>query len=170
MRANSSSSCFNSPNYSFKGNPSVCYFQPSIRRRVPLTQALGQMRATLALIIIGLSTMGCSRHWQVSRTEESRFLSSPAGYDRPRVGWTVHGGLLSVSVTTMMSPSDWVPKKSLRIIKSKETITLCYSVVPREKHTTRLPPVPTRYLFWTDAVRRSDTRTILLSNSCGKTT
>ena len=30
-----------SPNYSFKGNPSVAGFQPSIRRRVPLTQALG---------------------------------------------------------------------------------------------------------------------------------
>jgi hypothetical protein len=28
-------------NHSFKGNPSVCYFQPSIRRRVPFTQALG---------------------------------------------------------------------------------------------------------------------------------
>lgn len=130
------------------------------------------MRALLALILAPVFLLaGCAHQYRVENFgDDPRYMRGPTEYDKPRVGWVAHGGFLSLWVTTLMSPSDWVPTESLRVVRTERSVTLCYSVLPRAGVKPGLPPVPVTYQFRTNAVKESEKREILVSRRCGKKT
>ena len=129
------------------------------------------MRTSIALVASALLVAGCAHNFRVSRTEDPRFVSVPiTAYDKPSIGWAAHSSMIGVSVVTLISPSDWVPRESVRLIRSEDANTICYSVVPRPGATPGLPPVPVRFTFMTDAIKRSDKRAVFVSKSCDRKT
>lgn len=120
----------------------------------------------LALIACAL-VVGCGLpKYRVIATSDPDFVDVPdASFDQVKTSWASRGGL-AITTITRISPSDWVRKESIRVLKTSEAITVCYSITHRPRVTRNLPPVPTRLIFVIAGVPRDEPRPIRVSHSC----
>jgi len=129
---------------------------------------MSSMRIFLSLLACAL-LLGCTqpkRHLVAS--SDPRVADVPEdSLDKVRIGWGSRGGMV-VSTITRISPSDWVRKESIRVHKTDDMITVCYSITRRPGMPGGISPLPTKLIFVVDGVDRYDRRPVRLSSTCGK--
>jgi hypothetical protein len=120
----------------------------------------------LALCVCAL-VVGCGLpKYRVIATSDPDFVDVPeASFDQVKTSWASRGGL-AITTITRISPSDWVRKESIRVLKTSDAITVCYSVTHRPRMTRNLPAVPTRLIFVIAGVPRDEPRPVRVSRSC----
>ncbi|MCO5056207.1 hypothetical protein [Thermomonas sp.] len=127
-----------------------------------------QIRNSLIVTLLLLTGCAASRGSVFTATRDPAFDTYPQDkLDKVSIGWLAHSGTMAVSTITRISPSDWVPRSSVVIRESNDTILVCYSVVHRSGQPVGEPPVATRITFLVPGIQRDDSRKVLLSSTCG---
>ena len=124
-------------------------------------------RVALFSVTLGLASCAHADYSVIARSDPQAVSLPPDKLDRVRVGWFAHSGSMGVTTTTRISPSDWVDKRSIRVESTPDTITVCYSIVPRPGKVRGEPPEPITLTFVVPGIERSDSRAVLLSSTCG---
>jgi hypothetical protein len=124
------------------------------------------MRAGLIALFPILASCATSGHVS-ARSDPSLAALPQEKLDRVNVGWHAHGGM-AVTLTTRISPSDWIAQRSIRVKTTEQTILVCYSIVPRPGATPGAPPEPIRLTFNIPGFERAEQRKVLVSSSCGR--
>ena len=139
--------------------------------RSGLTQVLGAMDKTHALMLVTLLLTGCATGdgSVFSARRDVAFDQYPQDkLDKISIGWFAHSGSMGVSTITRISPSDWVPRNSVVIRKTKDQILVCYSIVHHPDRSIGQPPEPVNLTFVVPDIPRDDTRAVVLSSTCGR--
>jgi hypothetical protein len=127
------------------------------------------MKAPSIFFATLLLATGCAHHrayhYDIRRHPLATSIP-PENFDKPSRGRSAHSRFFVASFITSMSKSDWIPLESLRVLLTEKSITFCYSIVPRPGAAPGQPQAPIRYIFFTDAVKWSDDREIVLSKNC----
>jgi hypothetical protein len=127
------------------------------------------MKWLVAHIIGFLLLAGCAHrnHGVIASLDPKYTTVDASKIDKIRVSWGAHGGVW-ITTVTLVRPTDWVVKESIRTIKTNDSITVCYSKTPRPGKVSAGRAEPVHLTIIADGVRWHDKRQILLSDRCGR--